>query len=35
VTLPAWTSRPAQRGYRTSMTRLLGERRHGVRGGEI
>jgi hypothetical protein len=35
VTLPAWTSRPAQRGYKTSMTPLLSRRWHGVRGGEI
>src|SRR5437762_11684022 len=33
--LAACTSRPAQRGYRTSLARLLRERWHGVRGGEI
>ena len=35
VTLPACTSSPAHRGYRTSITRLLRGRWRGVRGGEI
>src|SRR5215204_37733 len=32
VTLPACTSSPAHRGYKTSMSRLLRGRWHGVRG---